>query len=292
VPFAKYLKAAFLNPWNLLAFSGGLAVASLAFPPLPGVLLPLVAAGEITYLALLGSHRKFQKYVEAQQAKSARQQGAQTAEQSVQQLVQALPAKFLQRFEALRTRCLELQQIGRAIKDSSPAGEPPPLEELQVAGLDRLLWIYLRLLFTQHALERFLGTTSEQEIQRDIQNLEGRLQSLSDKAEDSKQVKIRKALEDNLETCRARLANFQKACDNHELIQLEIDRLEKKIRSLSELAVNRQEPDFISGQVNQVAASMVQTERTMSELHFLTGLEKSDEAVPEILQRETSQAKH
>jgi hypothetical protein len=38
------------------------------------------------------------------------------------------------------------------------------------------------------------------------------------------------------------------------------------------MAVNRQEPDFISGQVDQVASSMLETERTMNELRFATGL--------------------
>ena len=57
------------------------------------------------------------------------------------------------------------------------------------------------------------------------------------------------------------------------------------------MAVNRHEPDFISGQVDEVASSMVQTERTMSELDFLTGLDTADEAVPRMVQRETVTAK-
>ena len=68
-------------------------------------------------------------------------------------------------------------------------------------------------------------------------------------------------------------------------MQLEIDRLENKIRSLSELAVNRQEPDFISDQVDAVASSMLETERTMNELQFATGFAHVDEAIPELLGR-------
>ena len=63
----------------------------------------------------------------------------------------------------------------------------------------------------------------------------------------------------------------------------EIDRLENKIRSLSELAVNRQEPEFISQQVDHVASSMLETERTMNDLQFATGLESVDEQTPELL---------
>jgi hypothetical protein len=155
-----------------------------------------------------------------------------------------------------------------------------------LAGLDRLLWIYLRLLFTQNSMEQFMQKTKEDQIQADIQNLENRLKGVADETANPQRQKVRKALEDNLETSRARLANFQKARDNYELVKLEIDRLENKIRSLSELAVNRQEPDFISGQVDQVAESMVETERTMGELQFVTGLQTTDEAVPEMLRRQ------
>ena len=91
-----------------------------------------------------------------------------------------------------------------------------------------------------------------------------------------------KAVQDNLQTVRDRLTNLLKARDNLELVKLEIDRLENKIQSLSELAVNRQEPNFISGQVDQVAASMLETEKTMNDLQFVTGLDTVDDA-PELL---------
>ena len=98
---------------------------------------------------------------------------------------------------------------------------------------------------------------------------------------------MKKALEDNLQTNRDRLANWNKARDNYQLVELEIDRLENKIRSLSEMAVNRQEPEFISSQVDQVATSMLQTEKTMNELQFATGLEALDETAPELLKPKT-----
>jgi hypothetical protein len=66
-----------------------------------------------------------------------------------------------------------------------------------------------------------------------------------------------------------------------------VNRLENKIRALSELAVNRQEPDFISGQVDEAAAGMVQTEKTISDLQFVTGMNFADEQVPRMLQRAT-----
>jgi hypothetical protein len=160
------------------------------------------------------------------------------------------------------------------------------LEGFQLAAIDRLLWIHLRLLYTQYALSRFLARTSEQRIVDDIQSLEKRVADLPPPDANDRKQRIRKALEDNLETSRVRLANLEKARENHQLVELEIDRLENKIRSLSEMAVNRQEPEFIGNQVDHVASSMMETERTMNELRFATGLDALDEEAPELLRAE------
>src|SRR5262245_62155113 len=133
----KYIKAAFLWHWNLLAFGAGMAVAVLSgHPDIAG---PLVVAGEVAYLGFLGTHPKFQHYVNAQEAKGAKQQAAGgKPEETMKRLLLSLPVPMVKRFEELRNRCLELRQIAREIRDPNQAGDAPPLEEMQLAGLDRL----------------------------------------------------------------------------------------------------------------------------------------------------------
>ena len=284
----KYVNSAFLNRWNLLLFLGGMGFAALS---LPEVVAPLVLAAEVAYLGLLGTHPKFQRYVDAQEAKSAREGGTTRAEANVERIVGALPQAILQRYEALRSRCVELRQLALDIKDPGRSANDMPLEEMQLAGIDRLLWIFLRLLFTRYSLDRFLEKTSPEAVKAEVRKVEERLERLAAAPDDAQTQRMRKALEDNLETCKARLANIEKARDNHEILALELDRLENKIRSLSELAINRQEPDFISGQVDQVAASMLNTEKTMNDLQFATGIDMGDEAVPELVRRPLVSAK-
>ncbi len=281
----KYFKEAFLNRWNLLVFLGGLGFALLSGRP--DIVAPVLVAGELLYIGMLGTHPRFQKSVDARDAKATRESAEVTSARSLESIMRALPPRLLQRFESLRNRCLEQRHIAMQIKDPASAGEAPPLDSMQLAGLDRLLWIFLKLLFTEHSLDRFLETASEAEITREIERLELRLKKVGDPAGSIQAERIRKALEDSIETSRARLANIGKARDNSELVKLEIDRLENKIRSLSELAVNRQEPEFISAQVDQVASSMLQTERTMNDLRFATGIDLADEAVPPLLTRQT-----
>lgn len=285
----KYLHAAFTQRWNLLAFLGTLAFAAVG--PRPDVTMPLVFAAEVAYVGLLGTHPKFRKYVDAQEAKTTREQGSASAQAVMERILGRLPDELAQRFEDLRSRCRELRGLAAELRHPERVGTPQPLDELQLAGLDKLLWIYLRLLFTQHSLERFLHKTNDRQIRGDLEKLEERLAGIPADDASAQRQRMRKAIEDNLETTRSRLSNFEKARDNLQFVQLEIERLENKIRTISEMAVNRQEPEFISGQVDEVATSMVQTERTMSELDFLTGLNAADEAVPRMMQRETVTAK-
>jgi len=51
--------------------------------------------------------------------------------------------------------------------------------------------------------------------------------------------------------------------------------------------VNRQEPEYISSEVDHVASSMLDTEKTMNELQFATGLTPIDNEPPELLRAKT-----
>lgn len=276
--FGKYIKTAFANRWNLLFVGAGTVFALLT--PIPSAVLAVVAAVELAYLGTVGTHPKFQAYVEAQEAKSARVENTLSTQQMLERITNALPKELYDRFQSLRSRCLDLQQIAAELKQTNHGDASRPLESFQISGLNRLLWLHLRLLFTQFALYRFLKQTSEEQIQSDIKRIEGQLANLPKDDANPQNERVRKALDDNLQTSHDRLANLQRARDNFDLVKLEIDRLENKIQSLSELAVNRQdqEPGYISGQVDQVAASMTETEKTMNELRFVTGLDTVDEA--------------
>jgi chemotaxis protein histidine kinase CheA len=259
---------------------------------LPDVSIPLLLAAEVAYLGLLGTNDRFQASVDAQVAKVARQHGAVDTIGTLRRIMDTLPPESVRRFESLRNRCVELRQIALAIKDPGRAIGPVPLEEMQLAGLDRLLWIFVRLLYTQYSLERFLNTekfldkAGPSRLTAEIDDFQGRLARADQIPDETQRQRIRKTLEDSLQTSRDRLANFQKARDNLELVRLEIERLENKIRSLSELAINRQEPDFVTAQVDQVASSMLQAEKTMNDLRFATGLERVDDDVPPMLHRD------
>jgi hypothetical protein len=83
--------------------------------------------------------------------------------------------------------------------------------------------------------------------------------------------------------------NYGRARKNAEFVSIELDRIEGKIQTLAEMAVNRQDPDFLSSQVDSAADSMRQTEKAVSELQHLTGLADQLEEPPPILETDLRQ---
>lgn len=280
----KYIKAAFTHHWNLLAFLGGMGFAVLSGHP--DVFVPLVVAGETAYLGFLGTHPKFQRHIDAQEAKSKRTDQTETGKVRLNKLIASLPDSSRDRYQKLLRRCQQLRDIAADLKRADVAGVGESLDSMQTAGLDRLMWIFLRLLFTEYSLTRFLRQTSRDSIEQEAERVQARLASLNPQDTSPHAAKIRHTLEDSLATARARLENYDRARSNHEYVQLEITRLENKIQSLVELAISRQEPDYISSQVDQVAHSMIDTEKTMNELKYVTGFELDDDVAPPIMQSE------
>jgi hypothetical protein len=80
-----------------------------------------------------------------------------------------------------------------------------------------------------------------------------------------------------------RLDNFGRAKKNAEFVHRARSH-RGKIQALAEMAVNRQDPDFLSSQVDSAAESMRQTEKAVSELQHLTGSPTSSKEPPAILE--------
>jgi len=277
----KYLKAAFTNRWNLLALMGGTGVAIISGHP--DVVFPLLLAAEAAYLALVGGNGKFQQYVDIGEHQAMRATRSRRNHQLLQRMMRSLPRDLRDRYHKLQQRCQELQSIAADLKHHRNEAVDRSFESMQTESLDRLLWIYLRLLFTYHSLQKFLNKTSIERIRKDIKRIEHRLEMLDPEDTSLHGKKMRRTLLDNLATSQDRATNYERARANHEFVELEIDRLENKIKSLAEIAVNRQEPDYVSTQVDQVADSMLETERTMNELKVFTGLGTVEDDVPAML---------
>jgi pimeloyl-CoA synthetase len=96
--------------------------------------------------------------------------------------------------------------------------------------------------------------------------------------------RIVKSLQDSIAMSELRLDNYGRAKKNADFVSIELDRIEGKIQALAEMAVNRQDPDFLSSQVDSAAESMRQTEKAVTELQHLTGMTEQLDEPPAILE--------
>lgn len=282
----RYIRQAFLNRWNLLGLAGGLGFAVLSGHP--GIGLPLLAAAELAWLGFVGTHPAFQRHVELTENSSRNAEKSGVAVQRMRKMLAALPRGGQVRYEELKKQCQELQSISQQFQSANGKSESYEMTAaVQNGGLDHLMWLFLKLLYTEHTLNRFFETTTIEQIQRNLKDVTGRLEREHERPAGPQRERIIATLEDNRATCQQRLQNFQQARDSFELVKAEQQRLESRIRSIAEMGISRGDPTLLSTQVDSVAGSIAQTERALDDLRFITGFSEEDEFVPEILPRLT-----
>ncbi|HOZ28733.1 MAG TPA: hypothetical protein PLO37_26120 [Candidatus Hydrogenedentes bacterium] len=273
--FLTYVKAAFTWRWNLLGFGAGLVFSILSGQF--SVFFPLAAAVEIAYLALLSTNPKFRRAVDV-----LNQETAQEIDSSglMSQIKAGLRKEDWGRYAQLRQRCLALDKLGRQFR--GPYGDDNhAVSKLQTESLERLLWIFLKLLYSQDALNRFIKGIGRNDIVRQIATAETEFKAASAKDEAGK---LARSLEDKLDILKQRLANYDKAAENRELIAAEIDRIEQKVCAISELAVRSSDASDLTAQVDGIAAGVSATENAMRSLEVVPVFKT--EKAPRLLETE------
>ena len=277
-----YVKHAFLYPWNLLFFVGGAALAAMS--PHPDAFIPIIGALELAYLTGLSSIPRFRTAIDAKIAAKARagresSGAASSSQQSLERILESLPAPALRRFLLLRQRCFEMRSIASGIRGQADTG-PDSAESIRTPALDRLLYLFLRLLVSQNGLDRFLRSTSEKDLETKLADVRTRLEA----AKPAGDERVTNSLQDSVADAELRLENYRKAAKDAEFVAIELDRIETKIQALIEMGVSRQDPDYLSHQVTAAAESMQHTEAAVNQLQHLTGLADQIEEPPAILE--------
>ena len=275
----EYVKHAFLYPWNLLFFLGGAALAAMS--PHPDAFIPIIGGLELAYLTGLSSIQRFRTAIDAKIAAKARAArsdgGATTSQQSLERILDSLPAPALRRFLLLRQRCFEMRSIASGVRGQTG---PDSAESIRTPALDRLLYLFLRLLVSQNGLDRFLRVTSEKELDAKLADIRARFEA----AKTAGDERVKNSLQDSVADAELRLDNYRKAAKDAEFVAIELDRIETKIQALMEMGVSRQDPDYLSTQVTAAAESMQHTEAAVNQLQHLTGLADEIEEPPPILE--------
>ncbi len=275
----RYAKAAFFNQWHLLALGGATIFALIC--PLTGLVLPLVIAAEILFMSFVIHDPRFQRAIDAEFNGKILEEKTKESAEKYNRLYQYLNRDAKSSFEALRERC---SIINKAVPHIESDGLDK-MAENQSNSVNKLLWVYLKLLHTRQFIKELLDKIDEATIEDAEKATKKKIDEVLKENLVSKDRMIR-SLQDTLGTIQSRKLNLVKARENFTYIGLELDRISAKLTALSEMAVNRQDPLSITGGIDDIANSVQTTEEAIGELnHFAGLLTVEDEAIPSIIER-------
>lgn len=268
--------------WNLLFLGAGAAFSVLSGRP--DMMLPALLAGELAYLGFLGTNQRFQnvlrgqKLAEGADAAAAREAALSAAR--LRQLVDFLGQNDRSRFEALRQRSRDMTELQRSMQsDRSPAGDAG----FKTQSLDKLLWMFLKLLHHKAGLERFLVSASGEKLRQEHTDAETNLQAARDRGAPERLIA---PLEEKLKTIQERLTNFSQGEENLAVLMAEIDKTEQKINHLCEVGMTSRDGSDLSHQIDGVADSVKLSERALADLD-LGNLFEDTEAPPPLVSNDS-----
>ena len=123
-----------------------------------------------------------------------------SADERTWKILKTLLRGVEQRFRCLMDQCEELCNITRHYRSAQAGDETDAdLAELRLDVQDRLLWLFLQMLYTEHVRNRFFDTTAIDRIEREIHQVEKWLERERDRLQTPQRQRIAATLWDNLE---------------------------------------------------------------------------------------------
>lgn len=214
-------------------------------------------AGEALYLWLMASNKNYQKVV----------QGTRISQQKVVwgekqfQLLQSLDGPSRERYQRLAENCASILRItGGDLRDPEAINK-----DLRIAGLNKLLWMFSKLLSSRLRIEAIISRTSTEELEAEIQQVSKKM------AAQPETSPLRRSLQGTLDIQKRRLDNLLRAIESLEVVKAELDRIEKQVALLKEEASVSSDPELVSIRLDGVMDSLSGTSQWMSEQDELFG---------------------
>jgi hypothetical protein len=263
--FGAMMKRAFKWHWHLLGLGAGVALAFISKQP--GVVLPMVAAGEMAYLGFLGTNQRFQNVLRGEQM--LKDKHGQTVfkakpdtSKRLSELMNFLSPIDSQRFTTLRERCSELTRLQNRMK-SERGMSNRDAQSFHTESLDKLLWLFLKLLHHKTGIDRFLHYTDRDKLE--LEHAEATAQLEKAKAENRIERLIQSLAEKDT-TIGERIRNYDEAVDNSDLIRAEIDKTEQKITHICEVGMTSTDATDLSARIDGLTDSIATSERAIEGL--------------------------
>ncbi|MBA3765713.1 MAG: hypothetical protein H0W99_01745 [Acidobacteria bacterium] len=243
-----YVKAAFVNPYNLSLFLGGLAAAGLTLSPL---LALMVIGMEILWMVYAPGSKLLQRlfwnpqydkeeYAEAQAALTAR--------------IQSLAPHDRQRVADLIARQQEINQL--AAQNPSFTGE---LLRTELGKTDRLVEAFIEMAATCGRYEHYLESVDLAELERDRASWE-RVAKKGEKEDETTNI-ARK----NIAVIMKRLDKMKEIHRYLMVTRGQLDLIENSFQLIADQIVTMESPQELTGQLDELLDGVESIKQTAAD---------------------------
>lgn len=258
-----YLKAAFnARPIGMFVPPNWIALAAfglLGFVVNPGFWL-LGSGLELGYLYMLTFNPRFRKVIDARMNSQSEQQ----VQNRTYQLLAPLPLEDRRRYETLTTRCKSI--LDQQTRGNAPVESVSALRE----GLERLLWIYLKLLITRGSIQRIVDQDEKEgESTRDLEFRVTNLQKLL--SEPNIAENLKKSLTSQVDILKQRLETRAAARQKFSFLEAELIRIQEQVELIREQSALSTNPETVSQRIDQVTATLGGTNQWIREQQQIYG---------------------
>ena len=262
--FGAAIKRAFKWHWHLLGLGAGVALGLLSGKP--DLVLPIVAAGELAYLGFLGTNARFQNVLKGKKLLNEKKNVAFTqksdAAMRLKELMNFLSPVDVNRFLKLRDRCSELTSLQNQMKSERGTGGGRA-GSFHTESLDKLLWLFLKLLHHKTGIDRFLQYTDREKLGEELAKAQ---QELENARQNERTRRLIDSLSEKGATIADRIQNYDAAVENSELVRAELDKTEQKITHICEVGMTSTDATDLSARIDGLTTSIATSERAIEGL--------------------------
>jgi hypothetical protein len=259
--FWDYVRAAFnAKPMGMFIPPNWIGLGAFG---LLGILNPgfwIIGLGcELGYLGWLGTHARFRQLVIGGHLLDEQRRW----ESKVYEMVRQLPPEDQQRYRALESRCKSI------LEQQSHDGVPSGVAE-QGQGLGRLVWIYLRLLFTREAIRKIIRESSGSADE--AAHMKERIDKLREQLQQTSITEdLRKSLTAQIEILQQRQEKKREAAEKLAFLDAELTRIQEQVELLREQAVLSTDPEVVSQRIDQVTTTLGGTNQWIQDQQKIYG---------------------
>lgn len=242
--FAQYLAAAFnARPFGMFVAPNWVGLAAFGLLGLTNPGFWVLGAGlELGYLLLLATNARFQQTVASRPLGAAQEDW----KVRIDRLALRLDDGDRRRYVGITERCrsiIDLQTHGGA--------ERPHGLDAQISSLERLSWMFLRLLVARRTISTVLADGDhDTALARRLQQLEKQA------ADEALPADLKRSLSGQVDILKQRIQQRDEASRTVTFIEAELARIEQQIELIREQAALSTDPDLLSQRIDEIVATL------------------------------------